>query len=297
MTLEIGRRWVNGRWTTDIENESGGEGGGGSLPANVTWDENALTVHDADPNSGLLPLFRLKTLIADGLEFVVRVTAYFTGAVTTYNDNGDELLESDPLANGGTGEVRIHGVAVTQPDLSGYQQTDEKGQANGYASLDSDGLVPTAQLPETPAVVPDVAYTDTSSGSTLSQGNVTADAANIVRWQRIGRTVHARCYLQTETVGQEGEVWLVDLAPALPAIEYSGGANGPLAVGSGYVVTDTKHVITVFETEDAGGPGPTRRIAFAVGTGTLGEAGASEQMGPGSELQFSLVYEAATAAA
>lgn len=33
------------------------------------------------------------------------------------------------------------------PDLSGYQQTAQKGQASGYASLDGAGTVPLAQLP------------------------------------------------------------------------------------------------------------------------------------------------------
>ena len=41
--------------------------------------------------------------------------------------------------------------ALGEADLSGYQQTSEKGAANGYASLDAGGLVPIAQMP--PAVM------------------------------------------------------------------------------------------------------------------------------------------------
>lgn len=84
---------------------------GGSLPTNVEWDENVLSIHEAADSGPLTPiLFRLKTLLSGGLELSVRIASYFTSDFTTYNDNGNELFESDSLANGGDGEVRISGV-------------------------------------------------------------------------------------------------------------------------------------------------------------------------------------------
>lgn len=50
--------------------------------------------------------------------------------------------ESDPLAEA---DLAAH-VAAADPHTQ-YQKESEKGNANGYASLDSGGLVPTAQLP------------------------------------------------------------------------------------------------------------------------------------------------------
>ncbi len=49
------------------------------------------------------------------------------------------------VAHTETGELKSAGL------IDGAQQKSEKGQANGYASLNADGLVPVSQLP-TPAV-------------------------------------------------------------------------------------------------------------------------------------------------
>jgi hypothetical protein len=62
VTLEVGRRWVNGRWTTDIENEGSG-GGGGSSP--VQASEGTLV---AAPGAGLVnvPVFVAMQFTAGG---------------------------------------------------------------------------------------------------------------------------------------------------------------------------------------------------------------------------------------
>jgi hypothetical protein len=53
--------------------------------------------------------------------------------------------------------------------IAGAQQTAEKAQANGYASLDTNGRVPTAQLPLT---LPPVTLTDAATVATnASLGN------------------------------------------------------------------------------------------------------------------------------
>lgn len=310
MTLER-RKTVGAAWETIDASPNGSV-----LPNNWTASEDgSVTVNDGGEYGGtdyfiltagqqqtftrFLRVFNEVTLddcdlIAtnDNGELHLRIVSHEDGFFRAYKPDHSVYFELDSS----DGLVKFNGVAFDPADLNSYQQTGEKGQADGYASLGSDGLVPTAQLPETPAVVPDVAYTE-SSLPTLSQGNVTAVASGTVRWQRMGRTVYVRVYLQTETEGQEAEQWLVDFPQGIPAIEYSGGSNGPIAVGSGYVnigATTLLHVVTALAIEDINGPGPaTRRIAFATADGPLGTAGAADRMGAGSELQLILVYEAA----
>jgi len=70
-------------------------------------------------------------------------TGAISSTITQYTDTAarSALSASQNLTyNSSTG-------AFTGPDLSGLQVTSAKGAANGYASLDSSGLVPSSQLP------------------------------------------------------------------------------------------------------------------------------------------------------
>lgn len=65
-------------------------------------------------------------------------------------------------------DARLEAIeAAGAPDLSGYQPTSAKGQANGYASLGADGRVPVAQLPVQPVMVPYFAGGKPGDGSLL----------------------------------------------------------------------------------------------------------------------------------
>ena len=72
---------------------------------------------------------------------------------------------------------------VSDPDPhTGYQKETEKGQANGYASLDGDGKVPAGQLPPSGSiggtlgsVANTLARTSGTGGSTLQGSGVTLD--------------------------------------------------------------------------------------------------------------------------
>lgn len=64
-----------------------------------------------------------------------------TGAILT--ENG---VPYDP-GGGGPHTHPISDVTDLQASLDAKQASSEKGQANGYASLGADGLVPSAQLP------------------------------------------------------------------------------------------------------------------------------------------------------
>lgn len=81
----------------------------------------------------------------------VTITAAADGDFLRYN--GSAWVDST-IQNGDIAEAAVtqHEAALTITesqisDLGTYQATSEKGQANGYASLDGSGLVPSAQLP------------------------------------------------------------------------------------------------------------------------------------------------------
>lgn len=63
----------------------------------------------------------------------------------------------------------LSGTNTGDQDLSGYQLTSEKGQANGYASLDAGGKVPVSELPN--SIMQYVGVWDASTNSpTLADG-------------------------------------------------------------------------------------------------------------------------------
>lgn len=63
-------------------------------------------------------------------------------------------------------------TAIDNIDLTPYQLTSEKGQANGYASLDAGGKVPTTQLPSTLLVYKGV-WNATTNTPTLTNNDIT----------------------------------------------------------------------------------------------------------------------------
>ena len=73
-------------------------------------------------------------------------------------------------------------TSAIQTQLDGKQSTSEKGQANGYASLDSSGKVPVAQLPN--AIMEYKGTYDASTNTpTLANGagNADSDIGNVYR--------------------------------------------------------------------------------------------------------------------
>lgn len=56
-------------------------------------------------------------------------------------DSASSGLTASPIAGGGTGSG-----GTIKADLGAYQQIAEKGEADGYASLDADAVVPVAEL-------------------------------------------------------------------------------------------------------------------------------------------------------
>lgn len=102
---------------------------------------------------------KVEIKLGDGLDFDVTgaikadglspATDVKLGTIKTWVDTYDE--DDNPTGTDiGTTMVASDPTAPTVLDriqLVGVQGTREKGQANGYASLDSNGLVPASQLP------------------------------------------------------------------------------------------------------------------------------------------------------
>ena len=81
----------------------------------------------------------------------VTITSAATGDFLRYSGSAwvDSTIQNSDIAEGA---VTQHEAALTITesqisDLGTYQVTSEKGVANGYASLDGSGLVPSSQLP------------------------------------------------------------------------------------------------------------------------------------------------------
>ena len=81
----------------------------------------------------------------------VTITSAATGDFLRYSGSAwvDSTIQDGDIAESAVtqheGALSITESQIT--DLGTYQVTSEKGQANGYASLDGSGLVPSAQLP------------------------------------------------------------------------------------------------------------------------------------------------------
>lgn len=141
---------------------------GNTAPALL--DSGQLAYAEGSTNGGTLYYGEIGGTVREigGKKFVDKVNGIEAGA----------QVNTVTSVAGRTGAVTI-GVA----DVSGAQATSAKGQANGYASLDSSGLVPSSQLP---SYVDDVEEYANLAGfpATGSSGKiyVTVDTAKTYRW-------------------------------------------------------------------------------------------------------------------
>src|SRR5210317_404701 len=110
---------------------------------NTVTADRVLTVQDADGTLAYLTdIFVPDTLLNDyGYTEPTHALPDLTDVTSAIQTAGFALM-----SDGGD----YYGRAITEADISDlgtYQLTSEKGQPNGYASLDGSGLVPSAQLP------------------------------------------------------------------------------------------------------------------------------------------------------
>lgn len=107
-----------------------------------------------------------------------------SSTITQYTDSDARSAISVTDA-GGEGSLTYSGgvITYTGPDLSGYQVTSAKGQANGYASLDSSGLVPSTQLPSyVDDVIEAADFASLPGTGATSKIYVALDTGKIYRW-------------------------------------------------------------------------------------------------------------------
>jgi hypothetical protein len=83
------------------------------------------------------------------------------------NTNGTDRLMT---AAEGTKLANQSGTNTGDQDLSGLQVTTQKGQANGYAGLGSDGKVPSSQLPEQSAGSGVIFWASLANNTTITAG-------------------------------------------------------------------------------------------------------------------------------
>ena len=105
----------------------------------------------------------------------------------------------------------LAGTATQPADLTAYQATSEKGAADGYASLDATGKVPSAQIPASASDF--VSLTDTPADYSGAAGklikvNPTGDAlifgdpsGSSVAWGDITGTISAQTDLTPAAIG------------------------------------------------------------------------------------------------
>lgn len=111
------------------------------------------------------------------------------------------------------------------PDLSAYQALSEKGQNDGYASLDSGGDVPLSQLGNVPAATPSLYHLDAAGTSTTNTTSETTHFTKPIASADLAvgstyRLTMAGLYTNNSGAGRsvgmkvkvgEADVWFVDL--------------------------------------------------------------------------------------
>lgn len=178
---------------------------------------------------------------------------------------------------------------LTGPDLSSYQTTAQKGAANGYASLDGSGLVPSTQLP---SYVDDVIEGANLAGfpGTGEQGKiyVALDTGKTYRWSGSAYVEISASPGSTDAVTEGSTNLYFTTARARSSLSGSTGISYNSTTGAisstitQYTDTNARSAVSVTDTGGDGslsynsstgvitytGPGVTDyRAAFSAGTG------------------------------
>jgi len=136
--------------------------------------------------------------IHNGTEWVNIAKIQGTGSNITVTYSGNPLvatltldsgIDAAKIANGTVSNTEFQYISTVTSNvqdqlnskastasLTAYQTRSEKGVANGYASLDSNGKVPTTQLPE--EILGNMAYKGTWNATTNSPSITTASSVN-----------------------------------------------------------------------------------------------------------------------
>jgi hypothetical protein len=217
--------------------------------------------------------------------------------ITQYNDAAARSAISVTDA-GGEGSLSYNSstgvVTYTGPSFTGLEVTSAKGQANGYASLDASGLVPSAQLP---SYVDDVIEAANQAALPVtgetSKIYVTLDNGKIYRWSGSAYVEISASPGSTDSVTEGSTNLYFTTQRARDAFSASTGitiTNGAIATTiTQYTDAGARAAISVTDAGGDGsasynsstgvitytGPGTTDyRAAFTAGTGITITSGA-----------------------
>jgi hypothetical protein len=148
LTAERGTFENNGSSDTLTVNHTSGSGYG--IEVTKGGNNEALYVNKTSGSGNAMAVVGGRTSLVDlSLSSVSNATGNFltiSGGVVHQRTPSETRSDVGAQAQlNGTGFVKASGTTITY-DNSIYQLTSEKGQPNGYASLDSNGKVPLAQI-------------------------------------------------------------------------------------------------------------------------------------------------------
>lgn len=145
---------IDTRLTSAESNISSNDTDISGLDARVTAAEGAITSNDTDIAALDTRVTAAEGAITDNDTDIAALDTRLTAAEGNITSNDSDISGLDTRLTTAEGEIDTlqSDVTAAESDISslqsGKQDVSEKGQANGYASLDANGTVPTSQLPE-----------------------------------------------------------------------------------------------------------------------------------------------------
>ena len=140
-------------------------------------------------------------------------------------------------------------TSSVQSQLGGKQSTSEKGQANGYASLDSGGKVPVARLPNS-IMEYQGTYDASSNTPTLVDGN--GNTGDVYRVTVAGAGVNSLNFVVGDYAIYNGSVWEKAHSGA-DAVVSVNGASGVVVLSTSDISEGSNLYFTDERAQDAVG--------------------------------------------